>query len=111
MTSTQNPDVVAPTAATATTPAASVRPAAPVAPAASVAPPSIHVRALLTWLAIFPLVTIGLTLIAPFAEAWPPVVRALVLTLVVVPTAVYLVMPFLLKVRGGLHGRRAARRG
>jgi antibiotic biosynthesis monooxygenase (ABM) superfamily enzyme len=45
--------------------------------------PSIHVRAALTWLAIFPLVAIGLTATAPFTVGWDPVLRAFVLTLVV----------------------------
>ena len=45
------------------------------------APPSIHTRAVLTWIAIFPLVAIGMTLIAPVTEGWHPVLRALVLTL------------------------------
>jgi hypothetical protein len=35
--------------------------------------PSIHVRAALTWLAIFPLVAIGLTAMAPFTVGWDPV--------------------------------------
>jgi len=113
MTTTQNLDpTAAPGASAAPTtlggPAAGT--AAPTA-APAVAPPSIHVRALLTWITIFPLVTIGLTLIAPIAETWPPVLRALVLTVVVVPTAVYLVMPQLLKGHGRLARRRAARRG
>ena len=123
MTTTQHPDTIAP--ATTTTAAQHTAPAAqPTAPAFAPTaqptppagvpahtPPSIHVRALLTWIAIFPLVTIGLTLIAPVSEAWPPVVRALVLTLAVVPTAVYLVMPQLLKAHGGVQRRRAERRG
>ena len=54
--------------------------------------PSIHVRAALTWLAIVPLVAIGLTATAPFTIGWDPVLRALVLTLVV-PLAVSLVVP------------------
>lgn len=54
--------------------------------------------------------TLGLTAIAPFAETWPPVLRAFALTIVVVPLAVYLVVPQLLKVHGGLARRRAARR-
>ena len=53
--------------------------------------PSIHVRAALTWLAI--LVAIGLTATAPFTVGWDPVLRAFVLTLVVVPLAVSLVVP------------------
>ena len=54
--------------------------------------PSIHVRAALTWLAIVPLVAIGLTATAPFTIGWDPVLRAFVLTLVV-PLAVSLVVP------------------
>ena len=34
--------------------------------------PSIHVRAALTWLAIFPLVAIGITAMAPFTVGWDP---------------------------------------
>jgi antibiotic biosynthesis monooxygenase (ABM) superfamily enzyme len=51
-------------------------------------PPSIHVRAALTWLAVFPLVAIEITAMAPFTVGWDPVLRAFVLTLVVVPLAV-----------------------
>jgi antibiotic biosynthesis monooxygenase (ABM) superfamily enzyme len=69
--------------------------------------PSIHMRAFLTWLAIFPLVTIGMTLLAPITEHWPIVLRALVLTAVVVPTAVYLAMPQLLRAHGAVSRRRA----
>jgi antibiotic biosynthesis monooxygenase (ABM) superfamily enzyme len=60
--------------------------------------PSIHVRAALTWLAIFPLVAIGITAMAPFSVGWDPVLRAFVLTLVVVPLAVYVVVPWLMSI-------------
>lgn len=60
--------------------------------------PSIHVRAALTWLAIFPLVAIGITAMAPFTVGWDPVLRVLVLTQVVVPLAVYLVVPWLMSI-------------
>lgn len=69
-------------------------------------PPSIHARAALTWLAIFPLVALGMTLMAPITVDWHPVLRALVLTLVVVPVAVYLVVPRLI----GLYTRAQAAR-
>lgn len=73
------------------------------APASTaVAPPSVHVRALITWIAIFPLVTIGMFAIAPFSADWSPVLRAFVLTLVVVPLAVYLVVPQLLRGYGAI---------
>lgn len=80
-----------------------------IAPAADAPrPPSVHVRAIITWLAIFPLVTLGLFAIAPFAEGWSPVLRAFVLTVVVVPLAVYLVVPQLMRAYGAL-ARRARR--
>jgi multisubunit Na+/H+ antiporter MnhC subunit len=47
--------------------------------------PSIHVLAVLTWLAIFPLVAIGITAMAPFTVSWDPLLRVFVLTTVVVP--------------------------
>lgn len=56
-------------------------------------PPSIHVRAALTWLAIFPMVAIGITAMAPFTAGWDPLLRVFVLTLVTVVLAVYLVVP------------------
>src|SRR3954465_4316483 len=58
--------------------------------------PSIHVRAIITWLAIFPLVALGMTAISPLTIGWHPVLRSLVLTLIVVPLAVYAVVPRLL---------------
>ena len=71
--------------------------------------PSIHTRAVLTWLAIFPLVAIGMTAMGPLTEAWHPVLRALVLTLLVVPVAVYLVVPQLFRAHAAISRRRATR--
>lgn len=71
------------------------------APLPTVTPPpapSVHVRAVITWLAIFPLVSVGMLLLAPISESWHPILRALVLTAVVVPLAVYVVVPRLLRV-------------
>ncbi len=89
------------------TPASTVAPAgaSAAAAAAPVAPPSVHARAVITWLAIFPLVAIGMMLMAPFTESWHPVLRAFVLTLVVVPLAVYLVVPRLMRAYAGLRRR------
>lgn len=70
------------------------------------APPSIHVRAVITWIAIFPLVTLGFFAIEPFAADWNPVLRALVLSLVVVPVAVYLVVPRLMRIYGRIQTAR-----
>ena len=57
---------------------------------------SVHVRAVVTWLAIFPMVAAGMCALSVLVPLWHPVWRALVLTLIVVPTAVYLVVPQLL---------------
>ena len=45
-----------------------------------------------------PRVAIGLTVIAPFTVGWDPVLRAFVLTLVVMPLAVSLVVPRLMSI-------------
>ena len=71
-------------------------------------PPSTHVRAIITWLAIFPMVAIGMMAIAPISADWHPVLRALVLTVVVVPAAVYLVVPQLFRGYAALQRRRIA---
>ena len=73
------------------------------APAGS---PSVYVRAVITWIAIFPLVTLGFFVIAPFASDWNPVLRAFVLSIVVVPVAVYLVVPQLMRANKSLGGAR-----
>jgi antibiotic biosynthesis monooxygenase (ABM) superfamily enzyme len=85
-------------------------PAASVAPA-TFTPPSVHVRAIATWLTIFPLVAIGMTLMADITVGWMPVFRALVLTAIVVPLAVYLIVPrmlgFYVRTRAGRAVTRA----
>ncbi len=82
---------------------------APPAPASPPPVPSVHVRAVITWLAIFPLVTLGMMASAPLTEGWHPVFKALALTLVVVPTAVYLVVPRMMRAHTSLAGRRGGR--
>ncbi|MEV4687815.1 hypothetical protein [Microbacterium sp. LWH3-1.2] len=81
----------------------------PVRTTAPAPAPSVHVRAVITWLAIFPLVSIGMLLLPPVSESWHPVLRALVLTAVVVPLAVYVVVPRLLRAYTSLRRRRAPR--
>jgi antibiotic biosynthesis monooxygenase (ABM) superfamily enzyme len=71
-------------------------------------PPTVHTRAVITWLAIFPLVAIGMTAIAPLSADWHPILRALVLTIVVVPVAVYLVVPQLFRGYAALQRRMGA---
>jgi len=71
-----------------------------------IAPPSVHVRAIITWTAIFPLVTMGFYAIKPFASEWSPALRAFVLSIVVVPLAVYLVVPNLMRLYGKVMARK-----
>jgi antibiotic biosynthesis monooxygenase (ABM) superfamily enzyme len=70
-------------------------------------PPSIHVRAFLTWLAIFPLVLICFVTVLPLMEGYPVPLRVLVLTLIVIPLAVYLVVPNLMKLYLRITNRRS----
>lgn len=70
--------------------------------------PSVHVRAFLTWIAIFPLVALGMVVIGPVSGDWHPVLRAFVLTLVIVPLAVYVIMPRLLRLYGRIASRQRA---
>lgn len=70
-----------------------------------IAPPSVHVRAMITWTAIFPLVSIGFYAIRPFSAHWSPVLRAFVLSIVVVPLAVYIVVPKLMRAYNKNHAR------
>jgi hypothetical protein len=72
--------------------------------------PNIHVTALIVWLTIFPLVAIFSTLLGPMTMDWHPVLRAFVLTLIVVPIAAYWLMPQMFRWYGALARRRASRR-
>ena len=61
---------------------------------------SVHERAAITWMAIFPMATLGMVLFATLVPNWNVVLRALVLTLFVVPITVYFAVPRLLVVYG-----------
>lgn len=69
--------------------------------------PSVHTRAVITWVAIFPMVTVGMLVLAWCAPNWHPVLRSLVLTLVVVPLTVYFTVPGLLKLHAKIPNRAA----
>lgn len=65
-----------------------------------------HTRALVTWVAIFPLAALGMSLLAHLAPEWPVLLKALVLTAVVVPVTVYLTVPRLLVLVLAVSARR-----
>ncbi|MGW2475315.1 hypothetical protein [Streptomyces sp. NPDC001665] len=75
---------------------ATTRPAPAVQPTA---PPSVHMRALLTWIAVFAALTVAQLLVGPFIKGLPTLLRTLVITGIVVPAVVYALVPNLLKIR------------
>ncbi|MFJ9696343.1 hypothetical protein [Kitasatospora sp. NPDC101183] len=83
----------------------------PAAPAA----PSVHRRALITWLAVYPAITTAFALLGPHLARLPLPLRTLVMTALVVPVVVYGLMPLLLKAerriarRAGVSGRPGSR--
>lgn len=68
---------------------------------------SIHIRALITWITIFPLVALGLTFLMPALGNMHPILKAMILTLIVVPLAVYLIVPRLLGLYVKLRSRKS----
>lgn len=61
------------------------------------AQPSVHVRALVTWCVIFPEVALVNWLLAPAADALETVGRSALVTILVIPPAVYFFVPVILK--------------
>ncbi|MBD0691692.1 hypothetical protein [Streptomyces sp. CBMA123] len=79
---------------------------APAAPAVTPAAPSVHRRALLTWLAVYPTITTAFLLLGPYLGNLPLALRTLVMTALVVPVVVYALMPLLLKAETRLTRRK-----
>ena len=79
-------------------------------PPAPPARPNVHITALIVWLTIFPLVAIVSVLSEPLVTGWHPVLRAFVLTLVVVPIAAYWLMPLMFRWWAAFERSRATRR-
>ncbi|GAA2020018.1 hypothetical protein GCM10009839_15730 [Catenulispora yoronensis] len=67
--------------------------AAPAKPAA----PSVHRRAILTWIAVYPTITLIQSLLGTHVAGYPLPVRTLLLTVLVAPLVVYLVLPAVMK--------------
>ncbi|MDH6112280.1 antibiotic biosynthesis monooxygenase (ABM) superfamily enzyme [Kitasatospora sp. MAP12-15] len=69
------------------------------------AAPNVHHRALITWLAVYPMITLTLGVLSPYIGHYPLYVRTLLLTAVVVPVVSYLGIPALLRAHGALFNR------
>ncbi|MFI0898601.1 hypothetical protein [Streptomyces sp. NPDC020983] len=75
---------------------------------ASAAPapaPSVHRRALITWCAVYPVITLVLGLLGPRIASLPLLLRTLILTGIVVPVAAYVLVPALTKAHARLSAR------
>lgn len=70
---------------------------------------SVHVRAFITWLTIFPLVAIGVTFLLPALGDMHPVLKAFILTLIVVPLAVYVIVPRLMGLYIKLSSKKSSK--
>lgn len=66
------------------------------------ATPSIHRRAVITWLAVYPTITLVLGLLGPTTAHLPLLLRTLILTAIVVPVAAYVLIPLLMKANAAL---------
>ena len=69
--------------------------------------PSVHRRALLTWLAVFPTITLVQLVLSPYIGGWPLVARTAVITAVAVPLSVHVLVPRLLRLAAGVHHGRS----
>ncbi|WP_093801086.1 hypothetical protein [Streptomyces sp. Wb2n-11] len=71
--------------------------------------PSVHVRALLTWLAVYPTITLVMVALRPWVSPLPLAVQTLVLTAIVVPVAAYGLLPPLMRMAAALSRRDRAK--
>ncbi|WTX96375.1 hypothetical protein OG234_15735 [Streptomyces sp. NBC_01420] len=96
--------VARPAAASATAAADRNQPRS-AAPAQQPALPSVHMRVLLTWIAVFTALTVVQLVVGPYVKGFPMLLRTLVITGIVVPAVVYTLVPNLLKVRAAVLRR------
>jgi antibiotic biosynthesis monooxygenase (ABM) superfamily enzyme len=57
--------------------------------------------AVIVWLAIYPALTLTLTLLGPLIAEWPVFLRTLVATLILVPAMVYVLIPAMQRLFAG----------
>lgn len=63
-------------------------------------------QSVLTWLAIYPVITVLLWLLGPSIASWPLMIRTLILTVIMVPVMVFALMPALTATIGPRLGLR-----
>ena len=67
------------------------------APLVAARPPR-HKQALITWIGVYPALTLTLYLLGPVIEGWPLPLRTLVVSIVMVIALSWLILPFLTRV-------------
>ena len=61
-------------------------------------PPPRYKLALVTWIGVYPVITLLLAVLGPATATWPVPLRTLLLTAVMVPTLTWLVIPALTRI-------------
>lgn len=64
------------------------------APPVNPQPPR-YKQAIITWLGVYPALTVTLAVLGPAMESWPLPLRTLLVTLLMVPALIWLILPFL----------------
>ena len=59
---------------------------------------NIHKRAFLSWLAIYPLISIVFLLVGDYLFQIPLCIRTFILTIILVPLMTYIILPFYYKI-------------
>ena len=70
-------------------------------PRGPAAPPPRYKLAIVTWIGVYPIITVLLAVLGPAAATWPLPLRTLLLTALMVPTMVWLVIPAVTRVFRG----------
>ncbi|OLE26946.1 MAG: hypothetical protein AUG49_06855 [Catenulispora sp. 13_1_20CM_3_70_7] len=71
-------------------------------------PPSIHRRAVLTWIAVYPTITVIQSLLGTHVARYPLPLRTLIVTVLMAPLVTYLMLPAVLKAHARLADRRVS---
>jgi hypothetical protein len=66
----------------------------PAAPAGPAQPPR-YKQAIITWLGVYPALTVTLAVLGPAMESWPLPLRTLLVTLLMVPALIWVILPLL----------------
>ena len=69
------------------------------APPANAQPPR-YKQAILTWLGVYPALTVTLAALGPTMEGWPLPLRTLLVTLLLVPVLTWVIFPLLRRLLG-----------